>query len=348
MAFQRDQAEDPGAAALKKDLASGSLRQLYIFSGEETYLRDRYLAEMRARLLTGGMDDFNFHILQGKDLSIHKLQETIDAMPMMSERTLVVVRDYDIYKGDARAKETMEAILSDLPEYVCLIFLYDTIDYKPDNRQKLAKLVKEKGLSVVFQRQEKEKLVGWVARHFKAAGKQIAPRDAEYLIVRCGDLMTTLEGEIGKVAAFAKGPQISRADIDTVATPQLSAIIFDLTDAVSDGDYDAAFAVLGELLDLQEPPVKLLIQLSKHLRRLYAAKLAQGGKGREWFMEVCEIRWRSQADRFLAAARRTSLDWCRRAVLLCEEADLAMKSTAAGDKETLSDLLLKLSEKKAS
>ena len=61
---------------------------------------------------------------------------------MMSERTLIVVNDYDIYKGD---KDALAAVLRELPDYVCLVFVYDLIEYKADARTKLAALLKEKG-----------------------------------------------------------------------------------------------------------------------------------------------------------------------------------------------------------
>ena len=137
MAFKKNDV-DNSYRELKRELAAESIGRLYIFHGEETYLRDHCVKEMREKLLTGGLDEFNHHVLPAKDFTIQRLRELVDAMPMMSERTLVAVYDYDIYKGD---KEALTELLSDLPDYVCLIFIYDVIPYKPDNRVKLAKLV---------------------------------------------------------------------------------------------------------------------------------------------------------------------------------------------------------------
>ena len=54
---------------------------------------------MKAKLIPKGMESFNYHLLPGKTLTAQKLAETVDALPMMSQRTLVVVNDYDIFKG---------------------------------------------------------------------------------------------------------------------------------------------------------------------------------------------------------------------------------------------------------
>ena len=52
------------------------------------------------------------------------------------------------------------------------------------------------------------------------------------MIFLCGDLMTNLIGEIEKIGAYAKGGRITREDINAVATPQLDAVVFRMTDAI--------------------------------------------------------------------------------------------------------------------
>ncbi len=345
MAFQK-KADDAAYRELKKEIADGRIGSLYIFHGEETYLRDHYLGKMKEVLLTGGLDDFNYHPLPAREFTLQRLRELVDAMPMMSERTMVVVSDYDIDRGD---KEALAELLSDLPEYVCLIFIYDVIEYKPDGRSKLSKLVKEKGRVVDFVRQEQGDLTDWIARRFRSQGKEIATDDARYLIFLCGDLMTGLISEIGKIAAYAKGPRVTREDIDAVAAPQLDAVVFQLTDAIAAGDFDRAFSVLSDLLHMQEHPIMILSVLGRQLRQIYAARLAiENGKGSKWLMELGGMRSSYPAEKLTQSARRFSLAWCRKAVTLCEEADLALKSTGADGREELTELLLALAAPAAS
>lgn len=330
-------ADDAPYRQFRRELETGNIGNLYVFYGEETYLRDHYLGELKKALLTGGLDDFNYHIIQGKDMTLRRLQETVDAMPMMSERTFVVVVDYDMNGG----KESLLELLSDLPEYVCLVFVYDVLEYKPDNRSKLAKLLKEKGLAVDFLRQDQNDLTGWIARRFRALGHEIGTEEAKYLIFLCGDLMTGLISEIEKVGAYAKEKRVTRQDIDAVATPQLDAVIFRLTDAVAERNYDKAFSVLGDLLHLQEPPIRILSVLGRQIRQLYTACLAkERGKGTAWLMELWGMRYSFPAEKLMRSARSFSIPWCRRILLRCEEADLQLKSTAADGREILTDLLL--------
>ena len=333
-------ADDTAYKQLKKDIAAGTIGSLYVFHGEESYLRDFYLGKMRQKLLPAGMEEFNLHTLTGKEFDVKKLQEMVDCLPMMSERTLIVVNDYDIYKGD---KEGLIRVLSDLPEYVCLVFVYDLIEYKADARTKLAGLLKNRGSVVPFNRQGQNDLVDWISRRFRALDHDIGTEDAKYLMFLCGDLMNGLISEIGKIGAYAKGHRVTRADIDAVATPQLDAVVFQMTDAIAAGSFDRAASVLGDLFHMQEAPIKLLAVLGKQIRQLYSARLAlEHRKGTAYLMEQWGMRNSYPAEKLMNAARKFSLSWCRRAVIRCGEVDLAMKSTGADGEELLIGLLMEL------
>ncbi len=190
MAKRPEKKTDEAYRKLKKDLSAGELGSLYIFHGEEAYLRDYYLDQMKAKLIPAGMESFNYHLLPGKTLTAQKLAETVDALPMMSPRTLLVAEDYDLFKASESERNLMAQLLSDLPDYCCLVFVYDTVPYKSDARmKKLAGAIKEHGQVVQFARQAQNDLVDWIGRRFRAQGHDIDTADAQYLIFLCGDLM---------------------------------------------------------------------------------------------------------------------------------------------------------------
>lgn len=330
-----------GLDQLKKDLSAGKPGQLYVFHGEETYLRDHYLGRLREAVLTGGLGEFNRHDLSAKDMSPHALEEAVDCLPMMAERTLIQVTDFDLFKAGEKDREEYVRILANLPDYCCLVLLYDVPEYKPDARTKLAQTVKAHGVVVNFARQSPRELADWVRRHFKAQGKEIDPRLCEELIFLCGDLMHTLQQEIGKIAAYAKGDKITRADIEAVATPQLSAVVFRIADAIGEKNFDKAAATLGELHQMQKTPYEIMGAFGKQMRQLYSARLAlDGGKNAAWVSKLWGMRY--PADRLMVSARRFSLPWCRRAVIRCAQTDLAMKSTGQDARELMTTLLLEL------
>jgi len=327
---------------LKKDLSAGNVGKLYVFHGEEVYLRDYYLGRMKELLVGQGMAEFNLHTINGKEFTPHALEEAVDCLPMMSERTMVLVTDYDLFRAGEKDRGELIRIFTQLPDYCCVVFVYDLISFKSDARTKLAMTLQEQGSVVQFARQEQGDLVDWVHRRFRALGKEIDSEQARYLIFLCGELMNGLIGEIEKIGAYARGGRITKEDIDAVATPQLDAVAFQMTDAIGMGNFDRAAAVLGELFQMQEPHVRILYSLGKQMRQLYAARLTlENHGGAAELAQKLGIK-PYPAEKLMNSARRFSLDWCRKAVIACAQTDLAMKSGGGDGDELLTGLLLEL------
>ena len=325
----------------KEDLSSGALGCAYIFYGEESYLREHYLEQLRKKLVPSGFEEFNYHQLDGKELTIQQLIETVEAMPMMAERTLIVVSDLDLFKLNEEQRDKLITLLEDLPPYCCLVFVYDVLEYKPNRTmKKLCKAISTTVSAVEFRAASSSDLVTWIARRFKALEKEIDRQNAEYLIFLCGGLMTGLVPEINKVAAYAKGKVVTKKDIDAVADPILSAEVFKLTDAVAQKNYDLAASILGDLLKMQIEPIMILAALGSQLRRIYTARMAlDNGKDRYWLMQLWDMKSDYPAKLLISAARHTTTDWCADAVTLCQELDRRMKSErgldAAGELKLL-------------
>ena len=327
---------------LKAALKTGDVGNFYVFFGEEAFLKEHYWRMLEKKLLDGPAAEFNFHRFNAETLSPQALSEAVDAMPMMAERTLIRVDDVDFFKQAEGAREQYRTIFADLPEYCCIVFVYDTVAYKQNKTmKKLCKAMDAHVTPIEFKAQDTSDLTAWIARRFRALGKQIDRQTAEYLIFLCGGLMTGLSQEIAKIGAYAKGEVITQRDIDAVADPVLSAEIFKMTDAVSQSDYNKAAAILGDLLKMQEEPIVILAALGSQLRRLYTARMAiDSGKDKYWLMELWEMRSDYPAKLLLQSAKRVSAQWCGDAVKMCQVADLRMKSQRGVDPAEELKLLL--------
>ena len=337
MAVKKKSGGNAGYEQLRADLAAGTLATAYLFHGEETYLREYYLGEMRRQLVPAGFEEFNYHKLDGKALTAQALTEVVEAMPMMAERTMVQVEDWDLYKLPEEQRNVLIALLEDLPPYCCLVFVYDQVAYKPNKTYKKLYAAVEKSQGEILK---------WVSRRFKAAGHTIDVPTAEHLLFTCGSLMNGLIPEIAKISAYARGERITRADIDAVAAPILEAQVFEMTGAVSKGDFDRAAQVLGGLLRQQEEPFMLLSLMGKELRKLYTARIAlDTGKDKLWLMERWNMRSDYPAKLLLDHARRVSRSWCAMAVRRCYEVDRRIKSVSGVDgAQELKLLLMELEQ----
>ena len=325
----------PGYEEFHDALQSGAVGNVYIFHGEETYLMQQAVAELQARLVPAGFEEFNYHRLAGKGLTMQEVVEAAEAMPMMAERTLVTVEDMDLFRLDEAQRGALVALLEDFPEYCTLVFLYRQIPYKTDAKlKKLTAALTERAQVIEFAQQGQQKLQKWVRRRFAAAGKDIDAGTVDHLLFTCGSLMTGLVPEIAKIAAYARGPKITAADIDAVADPVLDARVFDMTDAVAARDYDKAAECLAELLRMQEEPIRILAALGKTLRQLYTARLAiDGGKDVLWLKDLWRMKFDYPAKKLMQSARGVRRSWCREAVTRCQTLDHRMKSERNMDSE---------------
>ena len=347
MAYQRKKPENTAYKKLLADLAADTLGTAYIFYGEESYLREYYITEMRKKLVPAGFEQFNCHKLEGKSLTAQALAETVEAMPMMAQRTMVHVVDWDLFKLGEEQRNGLIALLEDFPSYCCLVIVYDQLEYKPNKTyKKLCAALNKHVQAVKFEEQSQDDMRKWVARRFRATGHTIDVPTAEHLLFTCGSLMNGLIPEIEKIGAYARQERITKADIDAVAAPVLEAQVFDLSKAVARGDYNQAAELLGALLKLQEEPIMLLALLGKELRRLYTARVAlDTGRDKFWLMEQWNIRFESIARQLFENARRVDQRWCANAVKRCYEVDVRIKSVnGVNGEDELKLLLMELAQ----
>lgn len=330
-----------GLDRLRQALKTGEADNVYIFYGEETYLRRYYLDELEKQLIPADFAQFNMHRLGGK-VSVQELAEAVEAMPMMAEHTLVTVTDMDLYKLDESSRNQMIELMEDFPDYCTLVFIYDLIPYKPEKRlKKLYAALDSRAIEVSFDRQDRSQLLRWLKRRFAALGHDIDSATADHLLFTCGTLMGDLVPEIEKIGAYAKGQMITVSDINAVVDPILDARVFDMTNCITAGKYDDAARVLGELLRMQTEPIAILAAVGKELRKLYTARLAlESGKDRFWLQKLWGMSSDYPAKLLLQSARRVDHNWCRDAVKRCQVLDTRMKSERNMNSEAEMSLFL--------
>lgn len=335
MAKNDSRGRSGGYEALRAAIKAGVPANLYIFYGEERYLLQTMARQLKELLIPGGFEEFNYHRLTGKGLTVQELAETAEAMPMMAEHTLITVTDMDIFKLDESQRTALIDLLGDFPPYCTLVFLYEQVPYKRDGKmKKLCAALNEYVQEVEFVQQERSDLLKWLKRRFAATGHDIDQTAADHLLFTCGSLMRGLIPEVEKIAAYAGHERITVADIDAVAEPVLDARIFDMTNAVTARNYDRAAAILADLLRMQTEPIAILAALGKELRRLYTARLAlDGGKDRIWLKELWSMSSDYPAKLLLQAAKNVDHDWCRQAVKRSQTLDRRMKSQRNMDSE---------------
>lgn len=339
MAAKKNEPND--LAQLKKDLKDGSLRPLYLMYGDESYLREYYLDACKKALI-GDSPFAEFNLFEfDKDMPLDQFRDAVEGYPAMAERKLVIVKDYDPFKATGPAAEYLLELCGNLPEYLCLIFYYDTIEWKPDKRTKLYTALRKAGQFVELAHLDERQLVDWIKRRFRALGRYIETETCQYMIFLCGNSMTNLITEIEKAAAFATVETVTEYHINAVCSPVMEAVIFDLTDAITENRYDKAISLISNLIAQKNTEVAIFSTILKHIQRLYVAKLNQQSRGGE--RELLSLLGTGSsyfAQKISISARKLSLEWLRRAVLLCAETDSELRDSNLSDRQKAIELTL--------
>ena len=325
---------------LQKLKAEGP-RTLYLLWGKEDYLREQYLAQLKAICIPDGENGFNYRRFDGPEIEAAVLRQAVDAIPFMSERSFVELRDLDINR--LKEAQEIQEILSDLPDYTTVCFVQNA-EYEPDGRLKLIKLMREKGSELKFSQQGQGALLDWIARRFAACGKRIDFEAAQRLIFISGDLMNRLIPEIEKIAAYTRGEKVGVKEVEAVAHHIPEAQVFELTDRLSQKQLNAAMNTLAELFAENEyDAIYLLAVLGSQMRRLYAARLAiEKDLGAKYLSECCGIKYDFMAGKLMSSARGFTLKQLKSAVRICAETDEQMKSSGGDARELLKNAVLSI------
>lgn len=328
-------------SAAVRELKQQGPAKAYLLWGPEDYLREQYLTELKKICLPEGEDSFSYHRMDGPELNLEQLRQAMDALPFMTERSFIELRDMDVNK--VKDADALEKLLKDVPDYCVLVFVLGA-DYEMDGRLKSVKALRQNVKELKFTSQSQGQLTDWLVRRFAAAGKGIELDAAQRLIFISGELMSGLIPEIEKVAAYAKGERVTVADVEAVANHIPEAVIFDMTEYIAQKKYNTALSVLAELLaDKNNEPIAMLAMLGMQMRRLYAARLSiEQSLGVKYVMDACAIKSDYVAKKLINAARGFTLPQLIKAVELCAETDYKMKSSSQDERELLKEAVLRI------
>ncbi len=284
-----------GISIMRDQIRNGIPASCILLYGEEVFLVERFLKEIRDAVLTPDARIFNEVILEGK-VSPERIVDACETYPAFAERKLVIVRKSGLFKAAAPKKngtgskaeneiDTLKSAAVDrkfdwkpffasFPVHALLLFVEEEVNRSLG----LYKLVDKHGLALEMPIQTAGVLNRWVQKGFSQYGKRILPHIADYLIYLAEEGMTSLHQEIGKVSFFmGDRVDVSREDILAVVIPSIHSRVFDLMDAVAAGERTKAFQMLDDMLRKREPEQKIFYMMTRQGGRLLQLKrLGQG------------------------------------------------------------------------
>lgn len=336
----------PKIESLKKHLDKEELYPLYIIYGEEKHDVRRAAARLSSKADGGVFPEFN-HNEFGSEALVDAIADAALALPFMAERKCVTVSDFDVDARDASETNKLMELLDELSESTVLIFHFPTLDMdmKKAKWRNFFKKAEAVGAVIRYGKRELPELTRYLCSEAEKAGSALSKRNAEKIVEYVGRDMTYLRNELNKLAAFAKGREITRDDIESMVTKNTETNVFRLSDAIIRGDYDTAYSILDYLFYMKEEAIVILSSLSNAYINMARVKAAlKSGKDNLGPMEY-DPTYRGKEFQLRNAqrdARNISDEALARCMDILLETDLKLKSSKADDRLLLEELIAKL------
>jgi len=336
-----------GERALHAALKSRVFDPVYLLFGDDDFRKDAAVRDLVNAAVDPSTRDFNFEMRRGGELAADTLDALLGTPPMLAERRIVVIRDVDKLRKDARA--VLDRYLAKPASDLLLLLVAPA-------GAKLDKGITSHGTAVEFEPLTGDRLPRWVTYHAEhVLDRAIAPEAAALLIEAVGADLSQLALELEKLASYATGSIDERAVSDVVGVRRGESL-GDLLDAVAAKDAATALSLVSGVL--QQPKttaVSVVMSLTtqtlamaygvaardrgtppRALFNEYMSLLRETGAfpGRPWGEAV--NAWTKHTDRWSAA----ELDAALEALL---DTDAALKETRLSSPEQLlTTLVLRL------
>jgi DNA polymerase-3 subunit delta len=336
-----------GEKALHAALKKRVFDPVYFFFGEDDFLKGARTRELVDAAVDPSTRDFNLELRRGPDLDTETLDGLLSTPPMLAERRVVVVRDVDKLKKDARALLTRYL---DRPAPDTVLLLVAPAGAKAD------KAITDRSTAVEFAPLTGDRLPKWVAYQAETVlGRPITPEAVSLLVEAAGPDLAQLAVELEKLASFT-ADTIDEQAVSAVVGVRRGESVGDMLDAVAAKDAAAALALIpGVLQQPKTSAVSIVMNLTTQTLALAygAAARAHGTPTRALFNEYMSLlkesgafpgrpwgdavgAWTRHTDRWSAA----ELDAALVALLA---ADAALKETRlSSDEQLLTSLVLAL------
>lgn len=250
--------------ALKKQIKEKSLEGVYLFVGEETFVKETYLDICIKTILTDDEQAMNLDVFTADSKDIDKMSDAMDTLPFLAEKRVVVIRDRQLLKKkmDSKVVSIVEA-LGRLPESTILII--SDIDF--DKSGSIYKKVKKMGQIIEFNALDEAELIKVIARKLFKAGFEINVATGRYLIEYVGTDMSLLNQEIEKLISYKMGgTRIVREDVDACCTKSLENKIFELVDAIGRKNKNRALKLYHDMIVSKVQPMSILSMITRQFR----------------------------------------------------------------------------------
>ena len=321
-----------------QDLKQENFKNVYLLCGEEAYLRNQYKKKLRDALATDG-DTMNYSYYEGKDINPRAVIDMAETLPFFADRRVLMIENSGFFKNKC---EELADYMSVIPESTNFIF----VETEVDKRSRFYKEVKKVGRVVEFGTQKEDTLVKWILGMLKKENKNITRDTLQMFLTKTGSDMQMIKNELDKLAAYTEGRDVITAeDVEEVCVTQTTNRIFDMVNAIAEGNQKKALELYEDLLSLKEPPMRILFLIARQFNQLYQVKLLtkEGLPSAEIAKQAGIVPFAMK--KYQAQAKSFTAEELRNAVEECVAGEEAVKTGKMNDRLSVELLIIKYAKR---
>lgn len=318
---------------INEDIKSGEFTQVYLLYGEERYLRRQYRDKLRKALCSEG-DDMNTHFYEGKDVPVEEIIGLAETLPFLAQRRVIFIDNSGLFKSGG---EKMAEYLAHPNESTCFVFTESEVD----KRSRLFKTVQSKGHAAEFVVQDEKTLKRWIAGILKKEGKNITENTINLFLTKTGTDMENIHMELEKLICYCMGRDVvTSEDVEEICTNRISNHIFDMVNAIADRQQKKALQLYYDLIALKEPPMRILFLIARQCNLLLQVKemKAKGYDNKTIGSKVGLAPF--IVGKYVTQGAKFKIADLKRAVVMCVEAEEAVKTGRMNDMMSVEMLIL--------
>ncbi len=256
---------------LKKQIKEKNFENVYLFYGEEEYLKKFYVNKIEKELKLGDMSMMNKDVYTGSDVQSREILDSISTLPVFTDYRLVIVGDSGLF-SQGRKNETEQLVdnFSELSTSTILIFLEKNVD----KRNRLYKKINKEGCCVDFIPLKENDLIKWVEDIFKKNNLNIQRAVTLKILKTVNRNMNNIEIEVNKLISFIESEdrELTIDDVDNICSKSLELKIFDLVEAIGNKNPVLALDIYNNMILMKESPIMILTMVARQLKILLQCK----------------------------------------------------------------------------
>jgi len=268
---------------LQNLIQAGNIPGLILLYGQEAYFIEEGLRSIRNAVVAPENRDFNLTQLQGRDFKASEVIEQARTFPVFSERRLIVIKN--LHEASADQLDGLLTYVEDpVPETVLLL----TAE-KIDARRKIFQTLKKHGKLIEFKKIYENQLPSFVRELAKSFKITLTGEGLKLFCKRVGTNLVEVQGELEKLAGYLGERDLAdENDVAAIVSDARIESIFDLTDALGEGDRSTALQLLDRLLAEGQAPLMVLAMMTRHFRQMWKIKElgAQNVPQKDWPKKV--------------------------------------------------------------